>query len=212
MAQSNPKEKGKPEPKTDGQVMKEAVQEIAAAKDSVKTNGQVIKETKREIRETKEEMKETKEEVKEAKEEMKEATEEVKESKEEVKEATQEVKESKEAIMAAKKELKQATAEMKEAVLVQKKKAERDRIALALEVEREIANRVITVMTTALAVVAGLFWQTAINDTIKTFIPVGGAWQYEVAVAAAVTLGAAVTIYILSKSTTEVQKKLEQPK
>jgi hypothetical protein len=69
----------------------------------------------------------------------------------------------------------------------------------AAEARQEIAARAITTITTALAIVAALFWQTAITDTIKNFIPTSGAWQYEVVVALMVTLFAAVAIYILSK-------------
>jgi hypothetical protein len=72
---------------------------------------------------------------------------------------------------------------------------------LAKEMAREIHTRTVTLVTTALALVAGLFWQTAINDTIKTFIPVSGAWQYEIIVALVVTVGAALTIYLLSRPT-----------
>lgn len=80
---------------------------------------------------------------------------------------------------------------------LQKRKAER--VALAKEMAGEIRTRTITLVTTALALVAGLFWQTAINDTIKTFIPVSGAWQYEIVVALAVTVAAAIAIYLLSR-------------
>ncbi len=73
------------------------------------------------------------------------------------------------------------------------------RIERAKEARREITTRAITTMTTALALVAALFWQTAITDTIKNFIPTSGAWQYEVVVAVVVTLFAAIVIYILSK-------------
>jgi seryl-tRNA synthetase len=120
--------------------------------------------------------------------------------------AQQEIRAAKEEMKETKAELREAKEEMKE-VLAEMKKAERDRLAIAREVEREVSSRVVTVMTTALAVVAGLFWQTAINDTIKTFIPVSGAWQYEIAVAMGVTVGAAVTIYLISKSTERLNGK-----
>jgi len=72
---------------------------------------------------------------------------------------------------------------------------------LASEMAREIRVRTVTLITTAMALVAGLFWQAAINDTIKTFIPVSGAWQYEVVVALVVTIAAAIAIYLLTRST-----------
>jgi hypothetical protein len=86
----------------------------------------------------------------------------------------------------------------------QELKAERvalkvERGALAKEMAREIKSRTVTLVTAALAVVAGLFWQTAISDTIKTFIPVSGAWQYELVVALLITIIAAITIYLLSR-------------
>ncbi len=74
-----------------------------------------------------------------------------------------------------------------------------ERLERAREARRQIASRTITTITTALALVAALFWQTAITDTIKNFIPTSGAWQYEVVVALFVTLLAAVMIYVLSK-------------
>jgi len=69
----------------------------------------------------------------------------------------------------------------------------------AKEAHREITSRAITTITTALALVAALFWQTAINDTIKTFIPVSGAWSYELAVALLVTAVAATVAYLLTR-------------
>jgi hypothetical protein len=82
-----------------------------------------------------------------------------------------------------------------------------DRLQRARQAEKEIGSRVITVITTALALVAALFWQTAISDTVKAFIPISGAWQYEIGVALAVTLIAAVAIYMLSRSMDGLQKK-----
>ncbi|MEW6722599.1 MAG: DUF5654 family protein [Candidatus Micrarchaeota archaeon] len=119
--------------------------------------------------------------------------------KQEIKAAKQEVKEAKEEIIEAKEELKEAKQEMKEA-RAEMKKATADRLSLAREAGKEIRARVLTVITTALALVAALFWQTAINDTIKTFIPVSGAWQYEIGVALSVTLIAALAIFLLTKS------------
>jgi hypothetical protein len=121
------------------------------------------------------------------------------------KEMKQEIKANKEEIQVTKEEIKETKQELKE-VKQEMKKASADRLALAREVEREVAGRITTVMTTALAVVAGLFWQTAINDTIKTFIPISGVWQYEVGVALGVTIAAALAIYLLSKSTDGMKK------
>lgn len=67
------------------------------------------------------------------------------------------------------------------------------------EVRREFNTRLITIVTTAVGVVAALFWQTAITDTIKTFIPTSGAWYYEILVAFIVTVLAAVLLYYLSR-------------
>ena len=77
----------------------------------------------------------------------------------------------------------------------------------AKEARQEIAARAITTITTALALVAALFWQTAITDTIKNFIPTSGAWQYEVVVAVVVTMLAAVIIYILSRPISKPDEK-----
>ncbi len=67
------------------------------------------------------------------------------------------------------------------------------------EAKKEIRMKFVTVLTTAMAVVAAFFWQTAINDTIKTFIPISGAWQYEIGVAFLITVLTAILIYVLSK-------------
>jgi uncharacterized protein DUF5654 len=126
--------------------------------------------------------------------------------------------------MAEEKELKEAKAEMNEArdemkeAALQLREAKKEKVdvaksrlelrrEMAKEVEREITSKVVTVMTTALAVVAGLFWQTAISDTIKNFIPVSGAWQYEIMVALLVTVATAVAIYLLARSTDGIGKK-----
>jgi drug/metabolite transporter (DMT)-like permease len=75
-----------------------------------------------------------------------------------------------------------------------------ERRAIAREVRKEVETRIVTVITTALALVAALFWQTAITDTIKTLIPVSGAWGYEILVALGVTVCAALAIYLLTKT------------
>ncbi len=81
------------------------------------------------------------------------------------------------------------------------------RLQMAKEAQKEIKTRMVTVITTAFALVAALFWQTAITDTIKTFIPISGAWGYEIIVAAIITLGAAVIIYIISTDSTKGDEK-----
>ena len=78
--------------------------------------------------------------------------------------------------------------------------ARQKRIEHAKKIRKEVTTKMITVITTALAIVAALFWQTAITDTIKTLIPVGGAWQYEIIVAFFVTIVAAIAIYFLSNA------------
>ncbi|MEI7960946.1 MAG: DUF5654 family protein, partial [archaeon] len=60
-------------------------------------------------------------------------------------------------------------------------------------------DRLITLITTAFGVVAALFWQTAITDSIKAFIPISGAWTYEVGVAFFVTFIAAAAIFFISR-------------
>ena len=83
---------------------------------------------------------------------------------------------------------------------IERETARQRRIERARKLHKEVTTRMITVITTALAIVAALFWQTAITDTIKTFIPVGGAWQYELIVAFFVTIIAAIAIYFLSNA------------
>ncbi len=121
----------------------------------------------------------------------------------ELKEVREELKEAKKEVAEARETLQETRAEIK----AHAKSAAETRLELARQVEREVATRVITVMTTALAVVAGLFWQTALSDTIKNFIPISGAWQYELAIAFAITVLAGAAIYILSKSADGMAKK-----
>jgi hypothetical protein len=116
----------------------------------------------------------------------------------EVAEATQENREAEKASAATKQELKEDKAAV-ERELTEREKLRAARLAGAKAAADEIRLRMVTLITTALALVAGLFWQTAINDTIKTFIPVSGAWQYEIIVALVVTIAAAIAIYLLSK-------------
>ena len=71
--------------------------------------------------------------------------------------------------------------------------------SLRKEFESEFNDRLTTFITTAFGVVAALFWQTAITDTIKSFIPVSGAWTYEIFVALIVTFIAATAIFFISK-------------
>ena len=77
---------------------------------------------------------------------------------------------------------------------------------LAKEARQRITMQTRTIIISAITLVSALFWQTAINDTIKAFIPVGGAWFYEIFVALIITLAAAVAIYFLTKEK-ELAKK-----
>ena len=63
----------------------------------------------------------------------------------------------------------------------------------------EFEHRLVVFFTTAFGVVAALFWQTAITDSIKAFIPVNGAWFYEIFVALLVTGIAVVAVFFVSK-------------
>lgn len=64
----------------------------------------------------------------------------------------------------------------------------------------EIRSRTITIISTALALVAGLFLQNAVSDTIKVFVPITGAWAYEIVVALCVVIVVAIVIYLLNKT------------
>jgi hypothetical protein len=121
-------------------------------------------------------------------------------SQKELRKVKTEIKETREEVAQTKQELKETRKEL-EARTGSAPEMRARRLEIARQVEREVAARVVTIMTTTLAVVAGLFWQTAISDTIKAFIPISGAWQYELAVALIITVGAAVTIYMLGKWT-----------
>ena len=69
-----------------------------------------------------------------------------------------------------------------------------------IEETRKISFQLRTTISTVLALVAALFWQTAITDTIKAFIDVNGAWIYELLVALVITIGATIAIYYLTKN------------
>lgn len=69
----------------------------------------------------------------------------------------------------------------------------------AKAIQQEIHSRVLTTISTALALVAALSWQTAITDTIKTFIPVSGAWEYELMMALAITILVAILWYTINR-------------
>jgi hypothetical protein len=97
--------------------------------------------------------------------------------KEEIKENKEEIKQNKEDI----KENKQEIKKLKER-------------AILAEKEQEVAKQMIVMISTALALVSALFWQTAINDTIKTLVPVSGGWNYELAIAFVITMLAAMII------------------
>jgi len=85
-----------------------------------------------------------------------------------------------------------------ERILKLEKKLERTK-RLRKEFGSEFNERLITLITTAFGVVAALFWQTAITDSIKAFIPVSGAWPYEIFVALVVTFVAVFAIFFLSR-------------
>jgi drug/metabolite transporter (DMT)-like permease len=86
-------------------------------------------------------------------------------------------------------------------------KERKRRALLRKEARDEITGRMITVITTAMALVAALFWQTAITDTIKAFLPVSGAWPYEILAACVITLLSAIVIYFLTKSSEGKESK-----
>jgi len=94
--------------------------------------------------------------------------------------------------MASKSDLKDEINENKEAI---KKLSERQ--TLIEEKEKEVAKQFIIMISTALALVSALFWQTAINNTIKTFLPMSGLWNYDLAIAFIITLLSAMIIVTL---------------
>ncbi len=83
------------------------------------------------------------------------------------------------------------------AIIEEKLKRNREELASA---RKEVTSKTVLAITTALALVSALFWQTAITDTIKYFIPTGGAWPYELGVALLVTTFSASAIYLLTKA------------
>jgi hypothetical protein len=69
----------------------------------------------------------------------------------------------------------------------------------AKEFEKEFRERIYTFVTAAFAFTAGLFWNSAITDMIKTYLPAGQAWPYQILTALLVTLLAVAVIFALSK-------------
>ena len=68
------------------------------------------------------------------------------------------------------------------------------------EFQQEFRKQLVTLISAAFAFVAALFWNTAITDAIKTFIPVSsGAWFYEIISAIIVTIVAVTAVYFISK-------------
>ena len=72
---------------------------------------------------------------------------------------------------------------------------------MRLEMAIQFREKFVLFMSTALGVVAALFWQTAITDTLKAFIPVGGTWIYELVVAVLVTVLAVLALSIMHQQT-----------
>ena len=77
---------------------------------------------------------------------------------------------------------------------------------LRKELGSEFNELLVLFLTTALGVVAALFWQTAIIDTIKAFIPINGAWTYELFVALLVTLLSVLVVLIVSRFGNKLKK------
>ncbi|VVB67510.1 Uncharacterised protein [Candidatus Norongarragalina meridionalis] len=85
--------------------------------------------------------------------------------------------------------------------------AARERKVAAAEFQRTFRERTLTIVTTAFGVVAALFWQSAISDMIKTYIPTTGIWQYEMIAAVLVTVMAVTAIYFIGKWTKPKEEK-----
>ncbi|MFH0834950.1 MAG: DUF5654 family protein [Candidatus Micrarchaeota archaeon] len=77
----------------------------------------------------------------------------------------------------------------------------------AKEFQQAFRERTLTIVTTAFGVVAALFWQTAISDMIRTYIPTTGIWQYELIAALLVTAMAVTAIYLIGRWSGKGEKK-----
>lgn len=75
----------------------------------------------------------------------------------------------------------------------------RRNIRVARELRKQFDERLATALITALGVVTALFWQTALSDTLKSVMPLGSGWPYEIVAAFAVTAISVVLIYFLSR-------------
>ena len=77
----------------------------------------------------------------------------------------------------------------------------------AAEFRQAFRERTLMIVTTAFGVVAALFWQKAISDLIRTYIPDSGIWQYELFAALLVTAMAVTAIYFIGRWSGKEGKK-----
>jgi len=81
------------------------------------------------------------------------------------------------------------------------------RLREAKELQREFRKQLLTTLSASFALVAALFWQSALKSTITAFIPPSGVWMYEIITAMIVTIIAVIAIYYISKLSREPEQK-----
>lgn len=64
----------------------------------------------------------------------------------------------------------------------------------------EVKKQVATMMATAFALVAALFWNDAIKALVNAYIPAQNAWPYMMATAVIVTVIAVLAIFMIGKT------------
>ena len=72
---------------------------------------------------------------------------------------------------------------------------------IAQEIHKEYSEILNLILPMGMAWMIALFWQQAITDTIKAFVPVSGAWPYEIGVAILTTLIGAGVVYLFKQNT-----------
>jgi len=70
---------------------------------------------------------------------------------------------------------------------------------LTREFQNEFKRQLLTLVTAAFGFTAALFWNEAIKNTIKHFIPQSESWYWEIATAVIVTVIAVFFIYFLTR-------------
>ncbi|MFH1056969.1 MAG: DUF5654 family protein [Candidatus Micrarchaeota archaeon] len=79
------------------------------------------------------------------------------------------------------------------------KKSKESAKLLSKDFQNEFKRQLLTLVTAAFGFTAALFWNEAIKNTIKHFIPQAESWYWEIGIAILVTVIAVFFIYFLAR-------------